>query len=277
MKQKNYCTIGNILGESFELYFKNLLPLILSAFVFSIPYGLAMHFYIQYFLSLAQSPGNLEEYAFYSKTALSLGFMLLAGLILLVYYIFAIKLISNCYLDKKESLSDLLKMALKRFFPFLGMQLLIGLLMIPAVIALIIPAYILTFACSLTPYIFTIEGRGPWASIKRSWKLTKGSKGKIFVVNLILTICIFVMYFVIMLLGMLIRIPLFTPEASIDGMNNAFTLQFILWSLISAVTMPLFLATGNSIYYNILKDKEGFATEQLTDSFMEEEGPLHEG
>ncbi len=273
-KKRKYLTIDKIFGESFNLYFKNILKIISPVAIVIIP---LMFLFYKWFQTILNEDYTYDQY----PPELVVGMILFSLLYFLVFFI-EIKIISNVYLDKKESISEIMQDALKRFFPFLLANILLTLGYFGGFLLLIVPCYILFFGWSVTQAVFVIEKKGPIKSIKRSWELTKGHKGIIFLVYLLLY---FTMYFIFLVIYIItLIIVMFILALSSGGINGAFqgelgmdTFQslipiiFVVISFIYIFLIPLYPTFFTVIYYNLKKEKENFATEQLADSFLEDD------
>ena len=260
---KKHFKIGTLFGETFNLYSQNFLPLLYPALTF---FGgitvLVFLFYPRYMmLGPTMSPSGIFMFVGY----------LVFGILFLTYNFYQLRISSNFYLSKKESPSELFRLSLKRTFPLLGMSLLFILGTLGAALALIIPVYILMLGWSLSFTVFVIEGKGARASLKRSWSLTKGYKWKLFGIFFVLIIIVYAIMAIVMFLGQhaisgFIAGMVENMEKSDISMISKIVIVF--YFLIYSLIYPLFTVFMNVIYYNILKDKEGFATEQLAQEFM---------
>ncbi len=263
---KKHFKIGTLFGETFNLYTQNFLPLLYPALAF---FGgvavLVFLFYSKYLtmmmLGSEMSPSGILMFAGY----------FVFGILFLTYNFYQIRISSNFYLNKTESPSELFSLSLKRTFPFLGMSLLFMLGTLGAALALVIPSYILMIGWSLSYTVFVIEGKGARASLKRSWTLTKGYKWKLFGIFFVLIIIVYALMALVLFLGQhaisgFIAGMIENLENSDISMITKIVLVF--YFLMYALIYPLITVFMNVIYYNILKDKEGFATEQLAQEFM---------
>ncbi|MFZ2151127.1 MAG: hypothetical protein WAZ12_05275 [Candidatus Absconditicoccaceae bacterium] len=75
-------------------------------------------------------------------------------------------------------------------------------------ILLIIPGIIRSFKLSLVPYIILQDGLGPIQAIKKSWRMTKGFVGDIFIINLLAGL-INILGLLALFVGLLWTIPLY--------------------------------------------------------------------
>ena len=263
-QNRKYFTIGNVFGEGFNLYFGNILKFCLPAFIAFIPVGLLYYMLFDFGMSgIAESS--------YSLSLFSLLGMII-GLIVLWLIMVEFKLVSNAYLDKDESLADILKKTIRRYFPFWGMNIVLILGIWLGALLLVIPGFILAFGWCLAQVVFVLEDEKAIKSLKRSWNLTKGFKGKLFLYYLLAIVALYIAVIIITLITMGSLSGILAGFA--DSQNSNITgNSFILPMVIGMVTMytllfPLYTSFMVVIYYNIIKEREGFETEHLADSFL---------
>ena len=263
---KKHFKVGTLFGETFNLYTQNFLPLLYPALVFfGFTAVLVFLFYSKYFTMMM--PGA----EFSPSAIIILASYLIFGILFLTYNFYQIRISSNFYLSKRESSSELFRLSLKKTFPLLGMSLLSMLGIFGAALALVIPAYILTLGWSLSVAVFAIEEKGAGASLKRSWSLTKGYKWRLFGIYFILIIIMYAVLAFILILGQTALsgfiVGIIENLESSDISMMALVIM-VLYLVLYSLIYPLFTVFLIVIYYNILKDKEGFATEQLAQEFM---------
>ena len=270
MRKKNkYITVDKIFGESFTLYFKNIISLFIpSALIFSI-FGLFFYQYFSYIM-------NSDETEIFGSSGIIFYFMAMfaIGIAMYIFFYIEIELASNAYRDIESNYREIISKSLRRFFPFLGMNILFSLGVSLAAILLIIPAYILMLGWCVAQVIFIIENERAIKSLKRSWNLTKGNKGKIFLLFLLI---IAALYFVILIVSLIfLGISAgfqgnFARLQSQDFIKNGSLIMAGLMILFYSLLFPLFTVFLTVIYYNLKKDKEGYETELLAEEFMESE------
>jgi hypothetical protein len=81
---------------------------------------------------------------------------------------------------REVSLSESLRVGLGRFFPIIGLAILVSLLGMLAALALIVPAFIVMTMWYVSTPVCVVERLGPWRSMRRSRELTKGHRWKVF-------------------------------------------------------------------------------------------------
>jgi hypothetical protein len=127
----------------------------------------------------------------------------------------------------------------------------------------IAPGVYLALALSLIGPVILAEGAGPIVAFSRSWELTKGYKGKVFVIWLI---CVGITY----VMTYALQIPLLIVGAFIiKGGSDAiwFTVLSGLCSLIGTILPAPLQAIGLClVYYDSRVRKEGFDLQRMIDS-----------
>jgi hypothetical protein len=257
MEKKRYLILGSIVGETFNLYFSNFM-------LFCLPYVIVM-------VPVSQIQAAVT--ASYGTAGLPVFLSLLSSVISLIisfslsYYltVIVLKRYKDESVDVKESFISI--------FPRVLIYALMNFLIIMGItlwsLLLIIPGIIYFAATSVADIIMVREGLGIRASLKRSRLLTKKRRFTI--------VCSFAILFLIMIILFLINSRLLgftlqgglTQFAETDAYSGNTVLN-IVYAIVSNCLMPLFAVMSVVIYMNLLKEKEGFETEQLADSFLED-------
>jgi hypothetical protein len=150
------------------------------------------------------------------------------------------------------SLVDSLMVGLRRFFPIIGVAILMTLLAGLAAMLFIIPGLILMTMWFVGMPVCVVEQRGPWKSLKRSAELTKGHRWKIFGLMILLII-------VSALVSPLIDLVL----TNIAGKTLAFVGELIwngVWGAFYAIAAVV-------AYHDLRVAKEGVDIEQIAAVF----------
>jgi hypothetical protein len=144
--------------------------------------------------------------------------------------------------------------ALGRMVPYLGRIILLSILTTILVffgfMLLLIPGFIVACGLALSMPALVVEGiPGPAGALQRSWTLTRGYRGKVFLAMLV-TFLIFSIPFVG--LGML--------AAVFGGGGLIFAIVTV---ALSVLITPLIYVTLTVLYYDLRVRKEGFDLEML--------------
>lgn len=258
MEQKKYLTVGNVLGETFNLYFSNFLLVCLPPLIVLFPFG-----QLQTYVTSLYGVGGPPWYVSIPSTLISL--VLSYGV---AYYqtIVVLKRYQNERADIKGAVAALLP----RLFVYSVMNFMILFFSMLLTMLLIVPGAIYFAARSVADVAMVREGLGIRASIKRSRLITKKRRFPIlicFVVLILLLIVLLIAYYGILgftFEGGFSQLAVFSMAAAERPLAG------LLYSLVSNCVYPLFTVMGVVVYMNLLKEKEGYATEQLADGFLEE-------
>jgi hypothetical protein len=165
--------------------------------------------------------------------------------------------VSNLHLDRPVSIRSAFSEAWSSLYRVFGITFLVGIAVVVGMILLLVPGIYVALMLSLAIPVAVLEGRGQFASIARSRELTKASRGRIFVICLLIGILALVV-------SMVIQFPLFGIALAF-GRTNPGTLLGTLRALQAAGT---FLSTSlvgslgtialTLVYYDLRVRKEGF-------------------
>jgi len=238
-------SFGETIGKGFNLYFNNFIQIFLISLLCRAPLILVM----RYFNWL--NPDQLAKSFNFARFGVVMPTSLITQSILSAWIIY---LVSKKFLEDSSIFSDQKAISfLPKLFPIIGLSIVVGLLTILGALALIIPGIIIALGYSVATNVLVIEGKTIGKSMKRSWELTKGDKGRIF--GLLFVTCIIVIC---------IRTPL------------SFVLRFLLKDkelltylsmILSALTGPIQSCILVVIYFNLRIKKEGFNIEHLAEQF----------
>lgn len=269
-RKKRFVTLEKIYGEAFSLYFRNIIDLMLPLIPVFLVMGVFFYRYMTYIADEAVY-GNLSG----GTMALYILFFFLMMFPVYPAIYMDIKIASNAYREQEESFRDIFREALRRILPFWGLHMLFALGTGVAMILLIVPGYIVMFGWSVFQVVFVVEKEKAAASLKRSWNLTKGNRGRIFLFGLM---ALMALYFFIIILSLIFGLIVagvsggFSRFAAPGSENTLYLVLTIMMMVFYAVLYPLFIAFITVLYYNLIKEKEGFETVQLADSFLVDRG-----
>ncbi len=155
------------------------------------------------------------------------------------------------------STDTMFKTALGRFWPLLGLILLIGLGVFAGGILLVVPGVILGLAWAVAMPALVLESRSVFESIGRSAALTRGKRWSIFL-----------LYFLVGLITLIVELVLF---AIFGGFQSLISRQpsvtaIVLSSLVSVVSVP-FWAVLSTALFDQLRGREGYGAEAVAEVF----------
>lgn len=206
-----------------------------------------------------------------SPNAFSLGTGVAAIFALYVFYAIAICFswiaVTAAVWDIQLGRAPTIRGSYRAAWPHLWKAVLAGILFALAVVAgfilLVVPGVMLALAWSLIGPVIVAEGAGPVRAMGRSWDLTSGYKGKVFVIVLICSGIAWVMTYAFQI-PMLIIAGLFIK----GGSNPAWIMIVSALSGVVGGILPAPLqATGMClVYYDSRVRKEGFDLQRMIDS-----------
>jgi Membrane domain of glycerophosphoryl diester phosphodiesterase len=241
-------SIGEILDVAFGLYRRHFATLAVIVMICSgVP--LLLNLYIQ------------ASGGYFANGFLSLGYLVLAVVLSSVGTAATVFVVSESYLGR--TLGP--RAALERARPFVGrlivysisFSLVVGL----GFLLLIVPGVILLCGLILTTPVLVLEGSSDaMAAMARSWNLTKGARGRMFAICLVVAVLVYVP---MAALGVAAAIVL--PGTAASGASiGAMALGVLaLTSLVQMVVMPFFYCAITVAYYDLRVRKEAFDLEVL--------------
>jgi hypothetical protein len=162
------------------------------------------------------------------------------------------------------SLADCFKVGLRRFFPIIGLAIIIFVALMFAFVLLIVPGLMLAMMWSVATPVCVVEQLGPFRSMGRSRELTKGHRWRIF--GLFLSIVI-----PALIVGAIVGgVTLYTL-----GPSGFLTLDAVLASWLGKLIGLLWKAAWGGFfaaviavtYHDLRVAKEGLTTEQIASVF----------
>jgi hypothetical protein len=139
-------------------------------------------------------------------------------------------------------------------------------------ILLIVPGIFLAIAWSLAIPTVLIEIKGPLESMKRSFALTKGSRFRIFIILILVTLFGYVISIVIQVpIGILIGLRGLQNPALIPAWLNIIAL--IAGLISSCLVVPISMIAVSLIYYDQRVRKEGFDLQLMMSSLKSGQNP----
>jgi uncharacterized membrane protein len=165
--------------------------------------------------------------------------------------------VSQVHLDRPASVADSFLMVKEQIWGVVGLSLLIGLVVVLACFLLIVPGVLLAIQWSLAVPVKVLENRGATDAMSRSADLTKGSRGRIFVIWLLFIV-----------LGLAVGFLLRWPVEMAAGVTSIFALQRTApgWQIALLVSAfvgqclvgPLATIAFSLVYYDQRVRKEAF-------------------
>ncbi|MGD2088098.1 MAG: hypothetical protein PVH61_18105 [Candidatus Aminicenantes bacterium] len=247
-------SFGETLGQAFNLYFDNFVPLFLISLVSTLP--LIVFTFIR-----------IESGVYYSQSN-----RLIAVLTFLIIFVvvntlctaLTIELISKRYLKQHHSMGTYVRNVLPFILPIIGLSILELFIIGLGLVAFLIPGIYLFLGLSVAVQVLIVERKRVMESIRRSFVLTQGRKLEILGYILIV---LFVLKRI--LIDELLVPKVFYPL--IGNMEAAYHTKLIManavFYLVQVLFNPISACLFILIYFNLRIKKEGFDLEHLVDQF----------
>ena len=257
-------SLGEILDRTFSLYRRNfLLFLGITALPHLLVLALNLAEMMMTQIPAVPTPSPVEQLQSRSVSGglLAFGIVgLFVGLfVYLVAYLFAqggtVYAVSELYLGRQTSIGASLRRMRGQLGSLFGVILLNGLAVMGAALFLIIPG--LYVACRLITCVpaALLEDLGPRASLERSFRLTKGSAGRAFVIFLLY----FIMLYAAILLFMFPFLFMAGLSAKEPGMMRMWLSLSQVGNFVAGVLVNPFLTIATAVfYYDLRVRKEAF-------------------
>ena len=258
-------SFGEIFSKGFGMFFDNFLPLIGIAFLMYLPVAVFDYLLTKesYRLLIIMQTTNQVPTSYLGILLLTIGVLIFETLLVssvMTYYI------SNKAMGQEESFFNIIKKALKKFFPLLGLSIVSALLIMIGFILLVIPGIIIALSLSIVIQVMLLENLGIKDSIKRSRELTKGAKGRIFWVIFFLG----VITGIISILVQKISVPIAQGTLSSGGLDTFILVLYCFAVIPSILSSALGACMTVSIYFSRRSEKDGLGLEQMISGYIRE-------
>lgn len=257
--------IGRVVSRTFSALTANAVTFLILTAVLMTPVLVSTFYFTKGLVSLqtatATDPrGAALAMASFSQTMTT---SLFSYLIIIVFtYILQAALVQGTvtYLNgEKPSLANCLSAGFKSALPLIALAILAYLGMVAGFVLLVVPGIILAMMWSVVVPVFVVEHPGVFASFGRSRALTKGHRGKIFLLVLLYVVIAFI-------IGLAVALPMGVSLTRPGAANYSAT--FLILSWLTRVPLAALAAVGvAAIYYELRLVKEGVGPQQLAAAF----------
>jgi len=166
-----------------------------------------------------------------------------------------VRAVSEAYLGRVPRLSDAIEYGASKLGVIFGATFVSGVVVLLATIAFIIPGIVVFCGYTVVGQVAALETlRSSTEALRRSWDLTKGFKGKAFVLWVVSFALILVVVVGVGFVGGL-------AAGMVGGLEPAVT---VLLSLVALLIYPLITCVCTLFYYDLRVRKEGFDLEVLS-------------
>jgi hypothetical protein len=252
-------SVGGVASATFGSIGRNFLTFTLLALLAEVPQGVLSFYTNRFQVGTAPFTANPGAAFTYFATIISAFF-----LAIFMAYVLQAAIVYGTVTDlngRRASFGSCLGTALKVFFPLVGLSIISTLGTGVGMILLVVPGVILALGWSIAVPVRVVERVGVFESLGRSWTLTSGFKGTIFLLALIFVLAgaLFSM------LGLsLAGVFSFTRPP----VPAAFPIGYFVYAgVIRALEAMVGGAGVATIYYQLRAIKEGIAPEQLAAVF----------
>jgi hypothetical protein len=252
-------TAGGVASATFGSIGRNFVTFALLALLAEVPLQVLQWYTMKSRLGAAAIVGS-------PGAAITYGLTLIASSLLTIFMVYVLQaaIVYGTITDlngRRASFGSCLSMALKVALPLIGLSIISGLGTALGFILLIVPGIIVALGWSVAVPVKVVERAGVFESLSRSWELTSGHKGTIFLLALVFAIA----SWIFAALGFAISgvFPFMHPGTAVE-----FPVVFYVYNgVIRAVTAMVGGAGAATIYYQLRAIKEGIAPEKLAAVF----------
>jgi hypothetical protein len=242
---------GELLDRTFSLY-RSHFGLFIG--IFALPHLVVLAF--QCLGVAVRSPGNQLSAAL-TLFAWSMGALLLTMIVSAASHAATVVAVSEVHLDRPASVMDSFLRVKGQILGVIGLSLLVGLLVGLAFLALIVPGVLLAIQWSLAVPAKVLENKSVTDAMSRSTDLTKGNRGRIFV--------IWVLFFVLSIgVSLLMRWPVealagVSSAAALQRSSSAWQVALLVSTFIAECLVgPLATIALSLVYFDERVRKEAF-------------------
>ncbi len=166
------------------------------------------------------------------------------------------KAVSGAYLDEEPDWRESLRFARSKLGSLLWLSLLIAILLVPALLACLLPGIYLYVAWAVAGPVVLLEDRRGWSAMKRSRELVKGRFWP--------TVAVLLLVLLLTAVVQMVFLGILTALVSVTGNEVAQAVaDAIGQTASSALTTPLSAAILTVLYFDLRVRKEGFDLELL--------------
>jgi hypothetical protein len=242
---------GELLDRTFSLYRSHF---VLFVGIYALPRLAVMAFQC---LALPYQNSRVGISQVLSTLSWALGALVLSIVVTSVSHAATVVAVSQVYLDRPASVMDSFSKVKHQVAGVIGLSLSVGFLVGLACFAFVVPGILLAIQWSLAVPVKVLENKAVGDSMSRSSALTKGSRGRIFVIWLLFVVLAFG-------IGMLVQWPIQLGAGV--GARGALRHVALGWQVASLVATflseclvgPLITIAFSLVYYDQRVRKEAF-------------------
>ena len=259
-------SIGNVLSRAFSAVGSNPVTFFGLTFLFgALPSALFNYLQVQYTLAGAGGGATGPGLGVTFVVLRLIGFVVSIGLAMLVQG--ALVRATTAYArGERATISESALAGLRAALPLLGLAIVTGVAVVFGLILLLVPGVILYIMWSVAAPALVEERRGVFSSLGRSRQLTKGARWKVFGLQLLILVFVWIVAAVIGFI--LLAVGLGRSSGTPGGLFGGFTMGLIVVQLISSTIITTFWSAIQTSLYVELRDwKDGTSPDRLSDIF----------
>jgi hypothetical protein len=161
-------------------------------------------------------------------------------------------LAARLYAGEEPSVQEALQVAFSRFLTLIWVGILTFFAVVGGLILLIIPGILISLRLTFSPTVVVVEGVKGSGALGRSWRLSRGLMGKIFL-TLVLTIVL------VAIVQLLVGVPFGIIGEALGGAPAIF-FTFIGDALAGTISTPFAMIVVVLLYFDARVRQEGFDT-----------------
>jgi hypothetical protein len=239
LKAEGDFRIGRVLTQTISVLRRHLLPFLLL-------YGVA-----SLLLNIPVTFTNHDSTVMASAIACGIALVLC-----MVFNVFAGAAVVYAAIDdmrgRPVDMIAAMRVALRRFFPVLGVTVAVVVLAVIGLALIVVPAAIVVTVLFVAVPVCVVEGLGPLAALRRSVQLTKGHRWRIFA-----------LWFATLLTEIIVQIVLDRLTEPLGNVALVLAPQ-VVWDIVVGAFAVILTAVT---YRDLRVAKEGIGTEQITTVF----------
>ena len=253
--------IGRVIGDTFEVLGRNLVPFLLVSLVLAGVPALVQTLVL---------PSRMGAVSGASMAAWGLGTLVFSLIKALLSFVLHAALVTGAIASlngSRANLGDMLSRGLSAAFPLLGLVVLEVLGLMVGFVLLIVPGIILLVVWSVAVPSLVVERTGVIGAFSRSADLTRGRRWAIFGLMLIYLVLSWIV-------GMIAGALMFGLGGGVSALASGSTPTFVgspvtavLTALLATVLGALSASGVAALYYQLRLTKEGVAPQALLDTF----------
>jgi hypothetical protein len=246
--------LGDVIADTFAVIQKNFAPFALAG------------------LLLIGAPvlvQGLARIALHQTTAfglLSLGLGLVSGLIQLIFSAGLLYATVQDLNGGRASIGEFLAVGARLLLPFLGLSILVFVAAYIGLLFLVVPGVLLFLRWSVAGAVLVAEGRGIMESMGRSAALTKGRRGAIFLLYLIIGVIVVVAEAIVLgVMGGVAGVIAFSQGA--PSTPAGMIVALVVSPLLSIASTMFLVVIAGSLFHQLRASRDGVASETLARVF----------